>query len=156
MGFAESIVLAPWTSLTIKGAKIVAVPGVHNVFEVGFVVSTADRAVYFAGDTRLFDGLADIAERLTPTMAILPVDGTRLRGGGMHVMTPDDAAAAAKTLRVKAVMPSHAEAHFSDPLVKKALATTVAGANDLFARTVAASLPGVACHQPAPGELVTI
>jgi L-ascorbate metabolism protein UlaG (beta-lactamase superfamily) len=156
LGFRETAVLAPWESIEVRGARVTAVPGIHDIYEIGFVVEGANRRVYFAGDTRLFDGIAEIAERLAPTMAILPVDGTRLTGGDLHVMTPDDAVTAARTLKVGAVMPSHAEAEFSDPLVKYALASTIAGAPALFAAAMAHALPTVSCHLPAAGELVRL
>jgi L-ascorbate metabolism protein UlaG (beta-lactamase superfamily) len=152
LGFGEAHVLAAWESMTVKGARVTAVPGVHDIYEIGFVVEGAGRRVYFAGDTRLHDDLPAIAERFAPTLAILPVDGTRLTGGGLHVMTPDDAVIAARTLKVAAVMPSHAEAEFSDPLVDHAIASTIAGAPALFAARVQRGLPGVRCHLPAAGE----
>jgi len=112
--------------------------------------------VYFAGDTRLHDDLPAIAERLAPTAAILPVDGTRLTGGDLHVMTPDDAVEAARILKVRAAIPSHAEAEFTDPLVEYVIASTIAGANAAFAAAMARALPGVACHVPEPGEYVSL
>jgi hypothetical protein len=86
----------------------------------------------------------------------LPVDGTRLRGGERWVMAPEDAVVATRTLGVSAVMPSHAEARFTDPLVALALATTVPDASARFSRLVAGALPEVLCHLPAPGERVVL
>src|SRR5262249_42615658 len=110
----------------------------------------------FAGDTRLHDELTAIAERYRPTVALLPVDGTRLRGGGMHVMTPDDAALAARTLKCSLVLPTHAEARFTDPVVKYGLATTVAEAPARFAAVMARGLPKVRCAVPLAGERVAL
>jgi L-ascorbate metabolism protein UlaG (beta-lactamase superfamily) len=156
LGFAGATVLAPWETLEVAGARVTAVPGEHDIYEIGFVVQGAGRAVYFAGDTRLFDGLCRIAERLAPTFAILPVDGTRLTGAPLHVMTPGDAVEAARTLGVRAAMPSHAEAAFCDPIAAHVLASTVEGAPAKFAAAMGTDLPHVACHVPAPGELVPV
>jgi L-ascorbate metabolism protein UlaG (beta-lactamase superfamily) len=155
LGFARVTVLAPWSSLTLGNARVSAVPGVHDIYEVGYVVEGAGRSVYFAGDTRLFDGLAAIAERFAPTAAILPVDGTRLTGGALHVMTPDDAVQATATLGARLVMPSHAEAYLSDPLARYVLASTILGAPAIFAEKMKRQ-GKAACEVPAPGALVRL
>lgn len=156
LGYREVLVLRAWESTSIGRATVTAVPGKHDIYEVGYVLSGAGRSIYFAGDTRLHEDLPAIAERLGPTMAILPVDGTRLRGDPLHVMTPDDAVEAARTLRVRAVMPSHADAELSDPFVEAFVATTIRGASALFGQAMARALPAVRCDVPAPGEAVPI
>jgi L-ascorbate metabolism protein UlaG (beta-lactamase superfamily) len=136
---------------------VTGVPALHDVDELGYVVQGAGRSVYFAGDTRLHDQLPAIAERFKPTLAILPVDGTRMRGGRQRTMTPDDALAAARTLAARAVMPGHGEAVDGDPLVHHLLlARTFLDGGERFAAAVASALPGVACLRPAPGELLPI
>ena len=155
-GFGTVVVLAPWEEATLGAVTVSAVPGVHDIYEIGYVARTRDKSVYFAGDTRLHEDLPAIAERYRPEVAILPVDGTRLTGGNLHVMTPDDAVTAARTLGSRLVMPSHDEAYFSDYLVKHALASMVDRARFRFAGAVARDLPDVRCVVPAPGELVTI
>lgn len=65
-------------------------------------------AIYFAGDTEVFDGMADIAHRLdTPlAVALLPVGGwgPTLRGGHMD---PSRAAAALRLLDPARAIPIH-------------------------------------------------
>lgn len=100
--------------------------------------------------------LPAIAERFQPDVAILSCDGTRLAGGDLHVMTPEDAVIAARTLESRLVLPSHPEAIFSDPLVSHLLASTVARPRFLFREQMARALPGVRCVVPVPGELVAI
>jgi L-ascorbate metabolism protein UlaG (beta-lactamase superfamily) len=156
LGFMDVSVLVPWEKRRIGGATVTAVPGLHDVYEVGYVLRGGDRSVYFAGDTRLHPDLPAIAERLSPDVAILPVDGTRLTGGNLHVMTPADAVEAAKILKVKTVIPSHAEAEFSDPIAEHILASTVARARFVFGEEAARSLSGVRCVVPQAGELVSL
>ena len=156
LGFGDVSVLAPWEKRRIGGATVTAVPGLHDVYEVGYVLRGGDKSVYFAGDTRLHPDLPAIKERLAPDVAILPVDGTRLTGGNLHVMTPDDAVTAAKTLGAKTVIPSHAEAEFSDPLAEHFLASTVPRARFRFAEEAARALPGVRCVVPRAGDLVSL
>ena len=155
-GFADVSVLAPWEERHIGEAIVTAVPGLHDIYEIGFVVRANGKSVYFAGDSRLHPDLPAIAERFRPDVAILPVDGTRLVGGGMHVMPPEDAAIAARTLGSSLVIPSHAEAYFSDPIAGHLLASTIAGARHRFAEVMARELPHVACRVPTPGELVAL
>ena len=141
---------------TIEGVTITAVPALHDIYEIGFVVQGGGTSVYFAGDSRLHPALPAIAERFAPEVSILSCDGTRLAGGDLHVMTPEDAVTAARTLRSKLVIPSHAEAVFSDPIVSHFLASTVARARFVFGDAMGRALPGARCVVPLPGELVPV
>ena len=68
---------------------------------MGFVIEVAKGPViYHAGDTDVFAGMALIAERYHPTVALLPI-------GGHFTMDPTGAALAAKMLKVKTVVPMH-------------------------------------------------
>lgn len=157
IGYRKTKVLALWESFSIGPAVVTAVPAVHDIYEVGYVVSAAGKSVYFAGDTKLIpDGLRAIASRLKPDAAILPVDGTRLTGGALHVMTPEDAVEAARILGSPLVMPSHAEAVFSDPIAAHVLASTVANAGPKFGAAMAEALPSIRCVVPAPGDRIAL
>src|SRR6185369_12362283 len=115
-GFRDVSVLAEWEERRLDDVVITAVPALHDVHEIGFALRTATTCVYFAGDTALHPEMPAIAERFKPDVALLPVDGTRLNGGSVHAMTPEEALHAARLLGAKLVLPSHAEAYFSDPL----------------------------------------
>jgi len=156
LGFARVEVLAAWEEARVGGATVTAVPAEHDIYEIGYVVASRASSIYFAGDTRLFDGIRAIAERFTPSLALLPVDGTRLTGGALHVMTPDDAVEAARILRCKAALPSHAEAYLSDLVARNFLATTIASAGALFVDAMKRALPAVTTFAPAPGDLVAL
>jgi L-ascorbate metabolism protein UlaG (beta-lactamase superfamily) len=68
---------------------------------MGFVIEIAKGPViYHAGDTDVFAGMALIADRYHPTVALLPI-------GGHFTMDPAGAALAAKMLKVKTVVPMH-------------------------------------------------
>ncbi len=166
-GFREAHVLRAWESLMVGPVRVHAVPALHDVYEVGFVVEgpaappgavagSSPPRVYFAGDTRLHPELEAIAERFRPTFAILPVDGTRIRTESLAVMTPEDAVTAARRLRVRAVMPSHAEAVFVDPLAEYVLAANIPEAARKFAELASRDLPGVTCFSPEVGGLTLL
>jgi L-ascorbate metabolism protein UlaG (beta-lactamase superfamily) len=133
-----------------------AVPAVHDVPEIGFVVAAKGTSIYFAGDTAPHANFAAIAERLRPTFAILPVDGTRLRGSAPATMNAREAASAARDLGVRGVMPSHAEARFTDPFAEHVLTASSDAGVERFRLEVARRLPGVRCHVPKPGERLVV
>lgn len=154
LGYSLVMLLEPWQSFpATNGIEIAAVPGLHDIYEIGFVVKGAGHSVYFAGDSRLHKDLPAIAERYAPDTAILSVDGTRLIGSkDLWVMTPEDAVQAAQILKVKTVMPSHADTWLSDPVVRTlGLASYVHDAKPKFEKLVASMLPGVRCVNPDPG-----
>jgi L-ascorbate metabolism protein UlaG (beta-lactamase superfamily) len=69
---------------------------------LGFVIGSAP-SVYFAGDTDVFDGMADFAPI---DVALLPVAGWGPRLGPGH-MNPERAARAAALLRPRVAIPIH-------------------------------------------------
>jgi L-ascorbate metabolism protein UlaG (beta-lactamase superfamily) len=152
LGFSGVHVLRVGEKFSLGELEIFGVPAVHDVVEIGFVVDD----IYFAGDTRLTEALPAIKEQHRPHLALLPVDGTRIRTGGKWVMTPEDAVSAAEILGVSRVIPSHAEARFFDPLVKHLLTTTVSEPGRKFSELVARTLPKVTCTLPQPGEWVPV
>jgi L-ascorbate metabolism protein UlaG (beta-lactamase superfamily) len=156
-GFSDVSVLALAERKTIGPLTIAAVEAVHDVYEIGFVVTRGDASVYFAGDTALNPAIAKIGQAFKPRLSILPCDGTLLTGGAQLVMTPADAVEAAKRLGSRIVIPSHAEAYFSDPIASTFLASAAKSPRETFAAGVAKDLAGIAtCPIPAPGELVML
>ena len=100
--------LSAGESLTIGGVEIRAVPAVHDgrrvplgppVEALGYVV---DR-VYFAGDTELFAGMADLAPL---EAALVPIWGWGPSLGPGH-MDPEQAAEAVALLRPEVAIPIH-------------------------------------------------
>jgi L-ascorbate metabolism protein UlaG (beta-lactamase superfamily) len=67
----------------------------------GYVLTTKDgRKAYFAGDTALFGDMALIGDFYKPELAFLPI-------GDHFTMGPEQAAQAARMLKVKSVIPMH-------------------------------------------------
>jgi L-ascorbate metabolism protein UlaG (beta-lactamase superfamily) len=98
-------------TVDVKGLKISMTPALHTSsieedgkvlyvgLATGFVVRLEDgRAVYFAGDTALFGDMRMIAEFHKPDIAFLPI-------GDHYTMGPAAAAAAARMLGVRQVVP---------------------------------------------------
>jgi L-ascorbate metabolism protein UlaG (beta-lactamase superfamily) len=156
LGYADVEMMAPWEQVRIGGVTVHAVPALHDVPELGFVLIGREGRVYFAGDTAYHSDLAAIAERYRPTLAILPVDGLRLRGTDAGTMGSADAVRATRVLGVSTVMASHGESTFTDPLAEHVLTASVPGGVARFRAAMVAELPTVRCEAPAPGASVTI
>jgi len=103
--------LAAGAVLELAGARVSAVTAVHDgrrspialrAAAVGYVVAAA-RSVYFAGDTEVFDGMAELGAL---DAALLPIWGWGARLGRGH-MDPKQAARALTLLRPKLAVPIH-------------------------------------------------
>ena len=157
VGFASVSVLAVAEKKTFGEVTVTAVEALHDIHEIGFVLTRGEKSVYFAGDTAMNPAIAKIGQTFKPTLSILPCDGTRLTGGAQLVMTPADAVEAAKQLGSRVVMPSHAEAHFSDPIASTFLASHAPKPRETFLAGVQRELEGTTlCVVPRPGDLVVV
>ena len=112
LGFGDVRELDVDEATTVGEVRIRAVPAAHDgrrmpfgpmAPALGYVLDGEDR-VYFAGDTDLFPGMADIASDLD--LAILPIGGwgPTLRSGHLD---PQTAAAALRLLRPRAAVAVH-------------------------------------------------
>jgi L-ascorbate metabolism protein UlaG (beta-lactamase superfamily) len=111
LGVREVIELRAGESLPLRDATVTAVPAEHegrrsplhsSVPALGFVVERGTR-VYFAGDTDLFDGMAELAPL---DVALLPIWGWGGSLGPGH-LDPRAAARAVALLRPRVVVPIH-------------------------------------------------
>ena len=156
LGFGDVRVLSPWESHDLDGAVVHAVPALHDVPEVGFVVSGGSASIYFAGDTAWHGQFRAIAERFRPSFAILPIDGTRLRGSSQATLNATEAARATRELGVRGVLPSHAEARFTDALAEHVLTTSSNAGAERFRRELERLAPHVRCPVLEPGARVEV
>lgn len=112
LGFTAVTELAPGESARVGAATVTAVEAVHpsggrlerSSGAVGFLLEGNGRRVYFAGDTDLFDGMADIGPDLD--LALLPVWGWGPSLGTGH-LDPERAARAAALLAPRIAVPIH-------------------------------------------------
>ncbi len=115
---------------------------------LGYVIAAAGVRIYFAGDTDLFDGMAELAGTLD--VALLPIAGWGPRLGAGH-LDPRTAAQAAAILRPRIAIPIHwgtllrvGLAHRSDELLHEPAIR--------FAAQLAELAPGVEAAVLEPGE----
>lgn len=111
-GFSDVHELAPGASLPVMGLTIRTTPAIHaerrypagvRATPVGFLVE-GSRAVYFAGDTDVFDEMTELRGRVT--VALLPVSGWGPRVPAGH-LDPPRAARAAALIQPAVAIPIH-------------------------------------------------
>ncbi|HEY66632.1 MAG TPA: MBL fold metallo-hydrolase [Caldilineae bacterium] len=100
--------------LKVGALRVIATPAEHNGFSppprpnvpVLSYIIRGPIVFYFAGDTDLFDGMADIGREHRPDVALLPVSGFGPYVGRGH-LTPRTAAQALRLLHPSVAIPVH-------------------------------------------------
>lgn len=112
-GFHEVIEVTPGDVVRIGGIAIETIPALHRGFgppigptelAVGYLI-TGSRAVYFAGDTALFEEMRALDRGLD--LALLPVWGWGPRARATDHMDPASAAHAVELIRPRVAVPIH-------------------------------------------------
>ena len=113
-GFESVMELPVGAEVDLGPVTVRAVPAVHSgkrppsgpsAEAIGFLIAGAGHTVYFAGDTDLFDGMEELADRGID-VALLPVWGWGPRLGPGH-LDPERAAEAVARLRPEVAIPIH-------------------------------------------------
>jgi L-ascorbate metabolism protein UlaG (beta-lactamase superfamily) len=112
-GFTNVHEMAVGDSFDVGGVTVRAVYALHSGFRpplgptappLGFVIR-GSRSIYFAGDTDMFEGMADFGEPID--LALIPVWGWGpTLGRGLH-LDPLKAAEALRLIRPRAAVPIH-------------------------------------------------
>jgi len=118
---------------------------------LGYLVS-GTHTVYFAGDTELFDGMSELADRVDA--ALLPIAGWGPTLGPGH-MDPLDAARAARLIRPRLVIPVHWGTLLPIGFTPRHRARLGDPAR-LFARHAASIAPSVEVRILTPGQQTTL
>jgi L-ascorbate metabolism protein UlaG (beta-lactamase superfamily) len=146
-------------TLDLADVRISAVPAVHDgkrsplsrpAEALGYVIE-ARRRVYFAGDTEIFDAMAELADL---DAALVPIWGWGPRLGPGH-MDPAQAAAAVALIRPRVAVPIHYGTFAPIGAAARHLRRVGDPARD-FAARVAEAAPGVAVRVLAPGESLAL
>ena len=156
LGLGHVIEVRAGERVELGGASVTAVPAEHDgrrhplapaTDALGFVVA-ADRRVYFAGDTDVFDDMSALAVDLD--VALLPVWGWGPSLGPGH-MDPLAAARATALLRPRVAVPIHWGTFFPLGLERLRGARLVEPPRE-FANHVTRLAPDVEVRILAPGE----
>jgi len=155
-GFPRVVETAPGEVVTIKGIAIETTPADHagrhmpgrpRAAAVGYIIHGA-HPVYFAGDTDLFAGMAEIGAKID--VALVPVWGWGPTLGPGH-LNPYRAARALDLLRPSLAIPIHWGTYFPMGL-RPFLPQMLRHPPHTFARFAAALAPGVRVAVLNPGE----
>jgi L-ascorbate metabolism protein UlaG (beta-lactamase superfamily) len=153
-GLSPVTEVAAGDEVAVGAVKVRAVTATHDgrrwpsgpaPTPIGFLIH-GSRAVYFAGDTDLFDEMAEL--RGSVDVALLPVWGWG-RGVGPGHLDPGRAAAAVALIRPAVAIPIH-WGTFALPKVVRPRTDPASPARE-FARLVADQTPGVEVRLLAPG-----
>ena len=143
----NSVGLSPWDITELPGpsgpaVRVMATParhgpkGLERGAVIGFAVAlvSSSHAVYIAGDTVWYEGVAKVAERVNVRVAILNLGAARVpEVGPFHLtMTAEEAVEAARAFPEASIVPLHFEgwAHFSEGRPEIAKAFAQAGLTD--------------------------
>ena len=108
--------LSDGRSVTLDEFTVHGMPAKHNEIErdekgnsryMGYVIQFDGYVIYHSGDTLWFDGLVDLLKPFSPDVAILPINGNdpgRRVAGNLNCY---EAAALAKEIGAKVVIPCH-------------------------------------------------
>lgn len=121
---------------------------------LGYVVE-GTRALYFAGDTDLFPGMADVG-RGSLDVALVPIWGWGPSLGRGGHMDPERAAEAVALLRPRVVVPIHWGTYHPLHLGLRDVPAYLRDPPEQFVRAVAATAPGVEVRVLRPGETLAL
>ncbi len=140
--------LEPWMTSDLEAAsgrvlRVMATPARHGPAHldrgpvIGFVLSFLDDpagAVYVSGDTVWYEGVQQVAARVTPAVAVLFLGAARVASVGDWnlTFTAAEAVEAARAFPSATIVPLHFEAweHFSESRATVAGAFAAAGMDD--------------------------
>jgi L-ascorbate metabolism protein UlaG (beta-lactamase superfamily) len=95
--------IKPWEGTHLGDLTVTAVPAIHLISTVGFVLSAEGRNLYFAGDTYYGSFMEEIGRRFRLDAALLPVTTYRLP----MTMGETQAVRAVQALKPAVVVPMH-------------------------------------------------
>jgi L-ascorbate metabolism protein UlaG (beta-lactamase superfamily) len=159
-GFTDLTELGSGDEITVGALRVRATPAFHDARRMplgiraeplGYVVS-GSRKVYFAGDTDVFEAMADIGPI---DVALLPVAGWGPALGPGH-MDAAEAARALLLLRPRLAIPIHWGTYFPVHLALRGRPSFVDLPGPAFAHLAADVAPGVEVRVLRPGEGTTV
>jgi L-ascorbate metabolism protein UlaG (beta-lactamase superfamily) len=157
-GFADANELAAGDELAIGALTVRATHADHRAslgplapaVSLGYVVS-GDSRVYFAGDTDLFPGMAEIGPDLDA--ALLPIAGWGPRVGKGH-LDPERAAEALRLLKPRLAIPIHWGTYRRIGLPRDT--ASLREPVERFVRLAAELAPDVEVRVLSPGERISV
>lgn len=157
VGFSNIFELDAWETAMLGPIKVTAVPGIHGIPEVTYILEYEGLTVYFGGDTLLIPELNEVAVRFPHIdLALLSVNGLRIRPmfNRQVVMDPQEAAELCRILHPHYAVPIH-YAYTGGPIGDHLLEKHE-GTPEAFVQAAAKLAPETITRILAPGEPLTI
>ncbi len=159
-GFRAVTELGIGEELSIGALSIRGTPAVHPAERMPFGlkaepmghVIAGSRSVYFAGDTDVFDGMAELGP---VDVALLPITGWGSKLGPGH-MDPRGAAEAARLLRASTVIPIHWGTYFPAHTALRGAPELAERPTEEFVEHLRDLAPEVEARVLRPGEETTV
>jgi L-ascorbate metabolism protein UlaG (beta-lactamase superfamily) len=116
LGYEKVIELSWWQTVQVGEAEIMAVPANHWGARIirdmhrgfcGFVLRSSKHSVYHSGDTAYFSGFAEIGQRLSPEVALLPIGAYQPPSFRAVHTSPEDALQGFRDLQARLMIPMH-------------------------------------------------
>ncbi len=116
LGYEKVIELSWWQTAQVGEAEITAVPANHWGARIirdmhrgfcGFVLRSSKHSVYHSGDTAYFSGFAEIGQRLSPEIALLPIGAYQPSSFRAVHTSPEDAFLGFRDLQARLMIPMH-------------------------------------------------
>ena len=116
LGYEEVLELDWWQSLKLDGLEVTATPANHWGARIirdmhrgfgGFVLAHNGKSIYHSGDTAYFDGFAEIGQRLSPQIALLPIGAYHPPAFRNVHTSPEDALQAFVDMKASTMIPMH-------------------------------------------------
>ena len=154
-GFARVIEVSEGDRTDLGAVSVLTVQAIHpgnryplgaKTEALGYVIEADGRRIYFAGDTDLFDGMAELGEL---DLALMPVWGWGPRLGPGH-LDPERAAEALALLEPRLAVPIHWGTLF--PRVNRDRSGRLTDPPHEFAAAAARVAPAVDVRILAPGD----
>jgi L-ascorbate metabolism protein UlaG (beta-lactamase superfamily) len=159
-GFTDVTELGIGQELPIGAVVVRGISAIHDSARRPFGVRAVpmghmiegSRSVYFAGDTDVFDGMAELAP---VDVALLPIWGWGPSIGDGH-MSPKEAADAARLVQASVAIPIHWGTYFPFQNALRGMPSFVEWPAQDFAKRVESVAPEVDVRLLGPGEQTSI
>jgi L-ascorbate metabolism protein UlaG (beta-lactamase superfamily) len=142
IGFESVRSLRTWQSLRLRQVEVTLTPAQHWGARMlrdthrgfgGYVLRAGGHSIYHSGDTGYFNGFAEIAGRLAPRVALLPIGAYDPDSFRRVHTSPEDALRAFQDLRAECLIPMHygtfrlSQEPMEEPLARLLKAAEAAG-----------------------------
>ncbi|WP_063036486.1 MBL fold metallo-hydrolase [Nocardia pseudovaccinii] len=153
-GFHNVVELDPWQTTHLGPVEVTATPASHGIPKVTFVLRADGHSIFFGADTLRIAELDEIADHFEDLdLALLPINGLRIRPAFNHQVVMDAAEAAdlTRALHPRLAVPIH-YAFTSGSLGDRLMTKSTRNRPDLYRDATADLAPDTTVRILEPGH----